>query len=258
MSNFPDHFSAAAEQYARFRPRYPEALFAFLASLCTRRALAWDCATGSGQAALGLAAHFESVVATDAAGRQIASALSHRKVIYRVAPGEESGLESSSADLVTIAQALHWLDLPRFFAEVNRVLVPGGVLAAWSYKRLVVDAAVDAVIGRYYEEIVGPYWPPERVTVEKGYASLPFPFAKIDPPRFSMQESWDLERLVGYLGTWSATTRFREATGRDPLEAIRADLSAAWGDPVSERLVRWPLGIRVGRSNALAPSALPL
>ena len=247
QSHFPDHFSATAEDYARYRPRYPAQLYEFLASLCQRRELAWDCGTGSGQAALGLAAHFQRVVATDASRRQIENALPHPKVLYRVAQAEDSGLESARADLVTVAQALHWLDLSRFYPEARRVLVSGGILAAWCYNRLTVDASVDAVIGRYYEEIVGPYWPAERSLVEKGYASLPFPFDPVETPAFSMEESWVLPRLSGYLSTWSATHRFREATGRNPLEMIQDELEMAWGDPQARRSVRWPLSLRVGR-----------
>ena len=247
QSSFPDHFSATAEDYARYRPRYPAQLYEFLASLCERRELAWDCGTGSGQAALGLTAQFQTVVATDASQRQIEYALPHPRVSYRVAPAEESGLPSASADLVTVAQALHWLDLSRFYPEVWRVLVPGGVLAAWSYNRLTVDPAVDAVIERYYEKIVGPYWPAERALVEKGYASLSFPFDPVETPAFFMEESWDLPRLAGYLGTWSATRRFREATGRNPLETIQHALKGAWGNPEARRRVRWPLSLRVGR-----------
>jgi SAM-dependent methyltransferase len=223
-------------------------MFERLASLCARRDLAWDCATGNGQAALGLAAHFRQVVATDASERQIVNALPHANVAYRVAPAEASGLEPVSADLVTVAQALHWFDLSRFYPEVRRVLRPGGIFAAWSYNLLTVDAAVDAVIGRYYGEVVGPYWPPERALVETGYASLPFPFEEVEVPRFSMEERWALPRLVGYLGTWSATRGFREATGRDPIETIRSELEGAWGDPSLERAVRWPLRLRVGRA----------
>ena len=71
---FKDHFSGHAVEYAKFRPRYPDKLFEYLASISPRHGLAWDCATGNGQAAVGLIRHFDSVIATDASARQIATA----------------------------------------------------------------------------------------------------------------------------------------------------------------------------------------
>ncbi|HMF08106.1 MAG TPA: class I SAM-dependent methyltransferase [Thermoanaerobaculia bacterium] len=247
MISFKDHFSGVAQDYARYRPHYPEELFAFLASLCRRRELAWDCATGSGQAATGLARFFERVVATDASRQQIENARPDPKIDYRVAAAEESGLSPASADLVTVAQALHWLDLDRFYAEVRRVLAPGGALAVWSYYWLHVDPKIDAVVRRYHDETVGPCWPPERALVARGYASLPFPFEPVASAPLSIKERWDLAGLVGYLSTWSATRRFRESTGEEPLDLVIPDLLAAWGDPAEVKTVRWPLEIRVGR-----------
>ncbi|MEK7716601.1 MAG: SAM-dependent methyltransferase, partial [Pseudomonadota bacterium] len=68
---FKDHFSQHAGDYARYRPDYPEALFAFLTKSVTQHELAWDCGTGNGQAALGLAGHFDRVIATDPSQTQI-------------------------------------------------------------------------------------------------------------------------------------------------------------------------------------------
>src|SRR5690348_223725 len=159
MSGFKDHFSGVAAQYASFRPRYPAALFDFIAALCSARRRAWDCACGTGQATLDLAERFDSVVATDASPQQIAAAAAHARVTYRVAPAERSGLEDRSIDLVAVAQALHWLDLPRFYAEAQRVLVPQGVIAVWTYGGLSVaeEPAIDAALRRFAEEVVGPF-----------------------------------------------------------------------------------------------------
>lgn len=125
MASFADHFSGHAKAYAACRPTYPTGLIEYLASLCAARKLAWDAGTGSGQAAVRLAAHFERVLATDASPEQIGHAQAHQRVEYRLALAHDSGLPSHSADLVTVAQALHWFDLPRFYAEVRRVLRPG-------------------------------------------------------------------------------------------------------------------------------------
>jgi len=241
-----DHFSAVADGYARYRPGYPTALYDWLASLPAGRALAWDCATGSGQAAAGLAERFRRVAATDFSPAQIARAAPRPGVEYRVAPAEASGLPAAAADLVTVAQALHWFDLPAFYAEARRVLAPGGAVAAWCYNLLDTGPRINAVIGRYYSQVVGEYWPPERRLLEAGYRTLPFPFREIEAPRFEMTAEWTLDHLLGYLGTWSATERYRRVRGEDPLALVADGLRAAWGDPEEARRVRWPLYLRVG------------
>jgi SAM-dependent methyltransferase len=243
---FKDHFSAHAAEYARYRPRYPDVLFEYLASLCPANEVAWDCATGNGQAAHGLAAHFARVVATDASADQIANAAPHARVAYHVATAAASPLAARAADLVTVAQALHWLDLDAFYAEVKRVLKPGGVLAVWAYGLLQIDPAVDAVVKRFYEEVVGPYWPLERRLVEDRYQSLPFPFEEIELPAFSMSLAWSLDDLYGYLGTWSATRRFMKTHGANPTDQIADALAEAWGDPDETKLAEWGLPLRVG------------
>ncbi|MEP6768309.1 MAG: class I SAM-dependent methyltransferase [Acidobacteriota bacterium] len=246
--SFTDHFSGHAAEYSRFRPDYPDSLFEYLAGVPSARRLAWDCATGNGQAALGLADRFARVVATDASARQIAQAIPHPRVDYRVAAAAESGLPDGSVDLVTVAQALHWFDRPLFWEEARRVLVPGGAIAVWAYDLLEVDPAVNAAVRRLAREIVGPFWPPERRLVDAGYAAIEFPFQEISPPRFVMEKLWDLSDLLGYLRTWSATRRYAEAMGEDPIPRIEAELTAAWGDPGQLRHSTWPLDLRVGLS----------
>jgi SAM-dependent methyltransferase len=242
---FKDHFSKQATDYAIFRPGYPQELFTYLGSVAPSRQLAWDCGTGNGQAAAGLASVFDRVMATDASEKQIANAQPHERVEYRVAPAENSGIESGTIDLIMIAQALHWFDLDRFYAEARRVLKPGGTLAASAYNLLHIEPAINQVVNRYYSEVVGPFWPPERKLVEN-FIDLPFPFHEIDPPKFEMTAHWNLEHLVGYLETWSSTQRFIAATGVDPLEQIGDELRTVWGDPQRTRKVRWPLTLRIG------------
>ena len=248
VRTFPDHFSRVAGAYAENRPRYPDGLFDWLASIAPRRELAWDCATGNGQAALGLARYFDRVIATDASAAQIAAAHAHPRVEYRVAPAEASGLAVASADLVTIGQALHWFDRPAFYAEVRKVLRPGGVVAAWTYGATSFDdPRLDEAHRTFYVDVVGPYWPAERALVETGYRDLEFPFEEMDPPAFDMTTEWPLASFLGYVGTWSAVSRFREARGEDPVPGLASALAAFWGDPAATRRIRWPLAMRVGR-----------
>jgi SAM-dependent methyltransferase len=242
---FKDHFSKQAADYAKFRPGYPQELFAYLGRIAPSRELAWDCGTGNGQAAVALASVFDHVIATDASEEQISKAKPHERVDYRVAPAENSAIKSGTIDLIMVAQALHWFDLDRFYAEARRVLKPNGILAASAYNLLQIEPAIDEVVNRYYSEVVGPFWPPERELVEH-FADLPFPFHKLDPPKFEMTAQWNLNHLVGYLGTWSATQRFMAARGGDPLEQITDELRSVWGDPEEARKVVWPLILHVG------------
>lgn len=253
--NFRDLFSAHAACYARARPRYPPELFAYLAALAPGRRLAWDCATGNGQAAVGLAEHFDRVVATDASSEQVAHATPHEKIEYRVAPAERPGIPDGCVDLVTVAQALHWLPLDAFYAEVRRVIAPGGILAAWCYGLNFIGPAIDVVVRRFYTEIVGPFWPPGRQYIDEGYVTIPFPFEEIRPtPRFECRAEWTPTEYVDYLRSWSAVQRYMEDRGSDPLEVIEEKFMTAWKHSESarnvtdeRRTVRWPIHVRVGR-----------
>lgn len=244
---FKDHFSGHAARYVEARPHYPRELYAWLANRAPARALAWDAGCGNGQAACALAEHFDRVLATDPSAAQIEHARPHARVQYRVEPAEACSALDASVDLVTVAQALHWFDHARFNAEVRRVLVPGGLVAAWSYERLEVAPAIDAAIERLYVDTLGPYWPPERRHVEARYATIPFPFERVPVPDFAMRHDWTLEQLLGYLETWSALQRYRRATGTDPLPALRAELRPLWGDDAQARPLTWPLTAIAGR-----------
>ena len=244
---FKDFFSGHAADYKTFRPAYPPALFEYLASLAPGHERAWDCATGNGQAALALAPYFRHVVATDASREQIAQAKQAPGVEYVVAPAEQSNIASGTVDLVVVAQALHWFDIPRFFAEVNRVAKPGGVVACWCYGLMTVRPDIDTLTLRLYDDILGPYWPPERRLVEERYRTISFPFIELSPPAFQMEQRWDLEQMVGYLGTWSSSRNYQRANGVDPLTLIGDELLTAWGDPADAKHVVWPLHLRVGK-----------
>lgn len=247
MRPYADHFSRLAPAYAACRPGYPEELFTYLAGLAPSRELAWDCAAGSGQATIPLARRFRRVVASDISAAMLDQAPRHPNIEYRVAPAERSGLPDAAADLVTVAQALHWLDPSTFYREAERVLAPAGVVAVWTYGTQELDEPeLDRVLRRFHTDVVGSYWPPERCHVESGYRTLPFPFSELDSPAFTMVEHWSLPQLLGYVGTWSASQRFRETTGHDPVALLEQDLLPDWGSPDARRRICWPLTLRVG------------
>ena len=240
--SFKDHFSEQSAQYANYRPRYPAELFQILADQCQRRELAWDCATGNGQAAVALGEFFESVIATDASDTQIASAIPHANVSCRVATAEVSGLDDASVDLLTVGQALHWFDHERFFTEAGRVLASGGVLAVWCYGLCHVNDACDGVVDELYTDIANEFWPPERRHIEERYAGITMPAAEIDVPRVNMYADWTADDMLGYLRTWSACRCYRKAHDRDPVTLIAGKLQDAWG--TDSRPVCWPLTLK--------------
>lgn len=239
---FQDHFSGHARDYARYRPGYPPALFDWLADAARRRELAWDCATGSGQAAVPLARHFARVVATDGSRAQLAAGQGAEGVRYLAALAEAAPLVDGCVDLVTVAQALHWFDHPRFFREARRVLAPGGLLAAWSYGLARVGDGLDGLLREFHDHVVGRHWPPQRRLVGAGIRDIPMPLQELPAPEFSVERDWSADDMLAYLGTWSAVRRARDA-GESPMDWLAPRLRREWGGP---RRVMWPLVLRVG------------
>jgi SAM-dependent methyltransferase len=247
---FEDHFSGHSRQYAQSRPQYPDNIYTYLASIAPGHSLAWDCGTGSGQAAIGLAKYFDHVYATDASAEQISHAYPHEKVSYHAEPAEHISLDNSSVDLVTIAVAIHWFNFDEFYREVKRVLKPNGGIAAWTYNAVEISPELDALIWHYYRDIVGEYWPERIRFIEERYETIPFPFEEIIPPKFVMQIEWNLIQLAGFLDSWSATQRYKAQRGHHPVELIWDKLLDAWGDEKATRPIRWPLHFRIGRNRS--------
>lgn len=241
-------FDQGGQAYARFRPEYPPELAAYLASLAPDRGLAVDVGCGNGQLTQLLAAHFGQVVGLDPSADQISNAIPNERIDYRCAPAERLPLPDASATLVTAAQAAHWFDLPAFYAEVRRVALPGAILALVSYGVLSLEPGLDERFQTFYRDEIGPYWPPERKLVDSGYATIDFPFEEIAPPALQIRLDWTLDQFLGYLQTWSAVRKAREA-GRDGLLLdFAGDLARLWGDPQAKRPVSWPIAMRIGKA----------
>src|SRR6185312_6721505 len=243
---FKDYFSAQSEIYVKSWPHYPDELFRFLASLGSVHNLAWDCATGNGQAAVALAKYFNKVIATDGSEQQIKNAESHQKVKYAVALADNSGLEPGTVDLVTIASALHWMDFDMFYKEVNRVLKPGGIFAAWAYYKSYIDTSIDPIVKYLVKDILGKYWPPERAYITNYYDTIPFPFKRIEAPSFQTSVIANIDFLIGYFHSWSSTQQYIKINHNDPVDLIRKDLEKAWGDLTATKKITWDIIFKVG------------
>ena len=259
---FTDHFSAVAHSYAQARPDYPQALFDGIAALAPSRALVWEAGCGSGQATRALAGVFAQVYATDPSAAQIAQAPALDNVRFAVEPAEACTLGDGAADAVCVAQAMHWFDLPRFFAECARVLRPGGVLVTWGYQdvELLGDdgAPLDAAdplarANAAFQDEILPFWPAERDRINTAYADIAFPFDAVPfasagaTPVDTLRVDWSLPRLLGYFASYSATKHYREVRGVDPVAAHAPALEAGWGDPTRVRALRWPLFVHARR-----------
>lgn len=245
-----DYFNDKSDLYASARPRYPDELFEFLCSLCPDLDRAWDCATGSGQAALSLAARFRQVEATDVSPEQIRHAPAHEWIHYSVQVAEATDFPDDAFSLVTVAQALHWFDLDRFWPEVQRVLKPGGIFAAWAYTWLHVSDEIDQVIKTKLLDVIKSYWAPQNRLAWAGYRNVSFPFIEIQPPEIKLVLHWNIDQLLSYLGTWSATRRCIEENGDDFFAELAAALGQVWGSPEQQRAVAMIFHLRVGRQEA--------
>lgn len=243
--HWKDLFSRKSAEYAAYRPSYPEELFAWLADVSPDHQLAVDVGTGTGQAAVGLAAHFGRVIGIEPSTEQLAHATEHERVVYRNARAEVTGLPDETADLVLATQAFHWFRADAFFAEAQRILRPGGMLVLVAYALSDVTPEIDEVVDAFYERL-DPYWEPERRLIETGYRTVEVPFHELEAPSIVMHATWSVEQMLGFLGTWSALERARERERADPLAEFAPQLQAAWGD-VGPRVVSWPLSVRAFR-----------
>lgn len=246
MTASPD-FSKVAGSYSKSRPGYPAGLFEWLASVAPGHELAWDSATGNGQAAVDLAAHFDLVIATDHSEAQILQARHHARVEYRVARAETSSLPARSVDLVVAAAALHWFDLPQFYREVRRVVRSGGVLAAWTYHVAHVAAPFDAILWPFYRDVVGPYFAPGARWVDDRYEGIELPGRRLETPSFTASVRWTASEILRFLRTWSGVQSFIEAIGEDPVAAIAPEVERLCGSPDSSHELRWPLYLRAAK-----------
>ena len=250
MTPFKDNFSKQAGIYAQYRPHYPKELYAFLSSITKERHLAWDCGTGNGQAAIGLAAFYDHIIATDPSEQQISNCIPNDKITYRVEKAENNSIESESVDLLTIANALHWFDHDVFYKEANRVLKPGGIIAAWTYGVPKVNTEVDKIVMAYHDNTLNDFWYAESRLVDNEYRGIPFPFQQLETPGFITERNMNLDEFIGYLNTWSATQRFIDTHHFNPTDNLKNVLAGVWKDNAEKKLT-WKLVLKVGRRDIL-------
>ena len=241
-----DNFSTESDKYAQYRPIYPPELFSFLESKLADKTNAWDCGTGNGQVAKALAPLFEHVYATDISAAQLAQAAQAPNISYSVQPAEHSDFADDFFDLVTVAQAIHWFDFERFYAEVRRTAKADALICVLGYGVLRISPTIDAIIDHFYTAVIGPNWDAERHYIDEQYRTIPFPFEEIECPSFVNRQHWSLRHLIGYLNTWSAVKHFIKANGYNPIATLEQELAAHWPQEESMEVV-FPMLLRLGR-----------
>lgn len=243
------YFSKISDSYARFRPNYPTELIDFVCSTVGDLRLAWDCATGNGQVAVSLAERFERVLATDISHQQIANAFPHPRVNFHVSSAENSGIPDASVDLVVVAEALHWFNIPRFYRELERVLKPGGVFVCWNYRDSHIPGPVDDLIKQLRDITLKPFWPREATLVNVSGYPMPETFLEQSVPTFIMMHDWNLFKFTGYINSWSAVSRYRQQGGEQDMMDILSSIERHWGMVEEKKTVSWPLELRLARKN---------
>ncbi len=239
-----DNFSEISKEYSRFRPKYPPQLFKFLNAKIKCFERAWDCATGNGQVALPLSDVFNEVHATDISEQQIKNAVSRNNIHYSIQPAEKTNFPSDSFDLITVAQAIHWFDVEKFYSEVFRTLKQDGLIVVLGYGLFRTNPEADRIILDLYNNTLGPFWDPERRYIDDSYTTISFPFREIVTPNFEFNEIWNIDQLTGYLKTWSAVNHFKKEKGFDPVEKLIPKLKQSFGNRGE---VSFPILLRLGR-----------
>ncbi len=244
MKDIKDNFSAQADIYAHYRPGYPDALFEWLYTHCRHFGRALDCATGNGQAAAKLSEKFELVNAIDISISQLENSYKAPNIQYSVEKAEQPSFPANSFDLITVAQALHWFDHKNYFEQMYKVAKTGALFAAWGYSLLRISEEIDSLTDDFYTNVTGPYWDEERKHIDNKYNSIPFPFALLPCPDFSISYPWKAEHMIGYLNTWSAVQHYIKKNNTNPVDLIKEKLLSVWGK--QERIVTFPIFMTAG------------
>ena len=241
-----DNFSTQSDKYAKFRPTYPSDLFAFLNESVPDKFNTWDCGTGNGQVAFELAKTFDNVFATDISQQQIDNALQADNISYSVQPAEKTNFDNGLFDLIVVAQAIHWFDFDKFYAEVSRTAKDNALLCVVGYGKLEINGQIDYLISDFYENVIGRYWDKERKYIDENYKTIPFPFDEIQKPNLAITQHWTLEHLIGYLNTWSAVKHFIKENDFNPVDKLKTEIEKYW-DYEQIKKVSFPLFLRIGR-----------
>lgn len=247
MKKVKDKFSKQAGTYKRYRPTYPQNLYDEILQLVEEKNECWDCGTGNGQVAVQLSPYFKKVCATDISKSQISGAPKRKNIFYSVERAEQTSFRENQFDLVTVAQAVHWFDIPAFNKELNRVVKNNGLVYAWGYGLMRTNGVVDNIIDQFYANVVGPYWDEERKHIDHKYTTIPFDFTEIKSKKeHGIEVKWKLDELKGYLNSWSSVQNFSSEEGKNPVNNVIEQIRPHWKNETSKK-IKFPIFTRIGR-----------
>ncbi len=242
-----DLFSRQSELYAKYRPTYPIELYEYILSFVREKNIAWDCATGNGQAAIVLADYFKKVIATDISPSQIEKAIKKENIAYSVCPAESTPFEDNTFDLVTVAQAYHWIKWKEFKKEVTRICKPNAVIAVWTYyNRTIDDEKIEEAVSDFYENVTKPFWDYERKHVDEKYSTVEFEYELLPAKEFETVLHWKREDMLGYISSWSAVQKYITVNGYSPISIIEEKLKQLWPEAELKKVV-FPIYLKLGR-----------
>lgn len=231
-----DLFSDNSSDYKKFRPNYPPELYERIFERVVSFNNSLDVATGNGQVAIELSEKFKNVFAIDISKNQLESAYQKENIYYSMQKAEATNLPNKFFDLITIAQAFHWLDHNAFFSEVRRISSLNCLLACWCYNK---PKANFQVIQDFYDELE-TYWEPERKFIDNMYEGIEIPIeSKLD---FTFENTilWTREHFLGYLSTWSSVKKYIDINKSSPFDKFDfSDLS-------SELEITFPIYLKTG------------
>ncbi|XP_021908562.1 putative methyltransferase DDB_G0268948, partial [Carica papaya] len=202
---------------------------------------------------------YKNVVATDTSPNQLEMAPTLPNIKYQQTPPAMSTAElqqkvapESSVDTVTVAQAMHFFDLPTFYSQVKFVLKkPDGVIAAWCYTLPEVHNVVDPILRRYYDVVKEKFWEPPRKMVEDKYMNIDFPFEPVDgedktgPFEFLAEKPMGLDEFFTYLRSWSAYQTAKDVGVELLTDGVIEEFKRGSGR--GKKLVRFPVYLRIGK-----------
>lgn len=242
-----DLFSNNSALYRQTRPTYPNEIVSEILKYVSNTQFAWDCGAGSGQLTQLIAPYFEQVVATDLSAQQLQQAPYFDNVSYQVQSAEKTIFADQSFDLITVAQAIHWVDFDAFYREVKRTLKKDGVFAVIGYGTpSLKQVELQAELSGLYHDTLGEYWDVERRYIDEEYKTIPFPFDVLADHQLTMQFTWSKSQLLGYINTWYAMKHFRaqnQAEGQaDPLSSFMQGVHED-----EQVVIEFPIFLKVGK-----------
>ncbi|NVK74784.1 class I SAM-dependent methyltransferase [Marinomonas sp. CT5] len=237
----------SSTSYSQTRPMYPAELYYWLSQQVAEPGVVWDCACGTGQASVDLAAYFDRVEASDISESQVTAATPHRKVNYQVFPAEKTTYPDHYFDAVCVAHALHWFDLEAFWLELKRVLKPGGIFVCWGYNWLKIGEAEDRAIADAILPHLEDYWPTQSRLLWNQYRDIEFPFDLMSVPDFELRCHWSVTQTLDFIRTLSASQLRIQEQGDDFLLSAVPIMRSVWSDPTKKQEVCLPFFVKAGR-----------